>query len=370
MPMFQFQLQRRSVLVCLTLSVVVCAAIGSRSAQAAPTRLVGVACPSASQCTAVNAAGQEVTFNPASPGTPTPITIDSLLTTTYDSLTSIACPSVGQCAAIDAAGQEVTFNPASPGTLTPTTIDHHGAIEPGVSPVNFLVSVACPSSTQCTAVGYNGHEVTFNPASPSTASTMTVGSYQYSYKSVACPSITQCTAIDSYTRRAVTFNPTSPGTVTTIFIDRLSYLGSIACVSITQCTATDLSGYEVTFNPTSHGKPHPIKIDHGCRLSVSCELWSVACPSVGQCTAVDNGGREITFNPTSPGNRTTARIERHSLASVACPLTTRCVAVGASDRPVTFDPANPQRSPARSKTLTPMVTISQGCVLRHSTSRR
>jgi len=38
-----------------------------------------VACPSVSQCTAVGDSGQQVTFNPTAPGTPTPTTIDAYL---------------------------------------------------------------------------------------------------------------------------------------------------------------------------------------------------------------------------------------------------------------------------------------------------
>jgi hypothetical protein len=43
----------------------------------ARNQLQAVACVAANQCTAVDGGGQQVTFNPASPGTPTPTTIDS-----------------------------------------------------------------------------------------------------------------------------------------------------------------------------------------------------------------------------------------------------------------------------------------------------
>src|SRR5450756_2089546 len=61
--------------------------------------LNSIACPTASQCTAVDKAGQEVTFNPASPGSPIPITIDS-----GNHPTSVACPSISQCTAVDKSG--------------------------------------------------------------------------------------------------------------------------------------------------------------------------------------------------------------------------------------------------------------------------
>lgn len=65
-----------------------------------------MACPSTSQCTAVDNSGRQVTFDPTSPGTPRPTTIES-----GNQLDSVACPSTSQCAAVDRAGNEVTFDP-------------------------------------------------------------------------------------------------------------------------------------------------------------------------------------------------------------------------------------------------------------------
>ena len=71
--------------------------------------LTGLACPSASQCTAVDEAGQQVTFDPAAPGAPSPTTIDA-----GNALTGVACPSPRRCGAVDEAGQETTFDPTAP----------------------------------------------------------------------------------------------------------------------------------------------------------------------------------------------------------------------------------------------------------------
>ena len=196
--------------------------------------LHSVACPSSRQCTAVDDAGNEVTFNPASPGSPTPhqiaatrcrqwrarraasappstapgirsrstrprraprpradrrgqhptrrrVPVEQPMHRRRDrrqrghlrpdllcdpdphpdrrqlGLNGVACPSTTQCTAVDANGQQVTFNPNSPGTPTPTTID-----------VSDLIGVACPSAVQCTAVDGFGKAVTFNPTSPGT----------------------------------------------------------------------------------------------------------------------------------------------------------------------------------------------------------
>ena len=115
--------------------------------------LSGVACPSATRCTAVDQSGQQVTFNPASPGTPAPTAID------VHNLDGVACPTATQCTAVDVSGRQVTFDPASPGTPTPTTIDT----------TNSLTAVACPSATQCTAVDQHraaGHVQSGQPGHP------------------------------------------------------------------------------------------------------------------------------------------------------------------------------------------------------------
>ena len=70
-----------------------------------------IACPSAHQCTAVDADGQEVTFDPTSPGTPTPISVGGA----FSMPAAVACPSTGQCTFVGAGG-EVTFDPTSPST--------------------------------------------------------------------------------------------------------------------------------------------------------------------------------------------------------------------------------------------------------------
>ena len=138
--------------------------------------LTGVACPSVRQCTAVGGM-DEVTFNPASPGSPTLTAIAP-----GASLNSVACPSVSQCTAVDTNGREVTFNPLSPGIPAPVVID----------PGNALYSLACPSVSQCTAIDGAGREVMFNPAAPGTptATPTTIGS-DNDRKSIACPSVTK-----------------------------------------------------------------------------------------------------------------------------------------------------------------------------------
>jgi hypothetical protein len=104
---------------------------------------VAVACPSTSQCTAVDYDGNEVTFDPASPGTPSPTSIDAVA-----SFEAVACPSTSQCTALDDVGYQVTFDPASPGTPTRTVLaetNEYGGED--------LTAVACPAVALCVVVG-------------------------------------------------------------------------------------------------------------------------------------------------------------------------------------------------------------------------
>jgi hypothetical protein len=269
-----------------------------------------LACPSGTQCTAAQDGGKQVTFNPRSPGTPAPATIDA-----GNGVFALACPSSTQCTAVDAHGQEVTFNPSSPGTPTPAAIDSG----------NVLHGVACPSSTQCTAVDYyNGQELTFNPISPGTPAPTTIDSGSF-LTSIACPAGTQCTAVDS-NGQEVTFNPGSPGTPAPGTVDAGNYLYAVACPSSTQCTAVDDNGQEVTFNPGSPGTPAPVTIDSNSRF-----LFALACPTGTQCTAVDIAADAVTFDPSSPGAGTLEPLVGAStLTGVSCSSETLCVAVDGS----------------------------------------
>ncbi len=231
----------------------------------------GVACPSATQCTAVDAAGSEVTFNPQSPGTHSDVAIDTFLT-------SVACVSVTQCTAVDGSGREVTFNPQSPGTPTPVTIDSSRA---------NMIGVACPSATQCTAVEYSGlgGEVTFNPHSPGTPTPVTIDS-GHNLMGVACPSVTQCTTVDlgSTGGRALTFNPQAPAPPAPVTVDSGAWISGVACASANACVAVDASGNVGDGNPTSASAWTLQPIDGGGSLT------AVSCPVAAVCVAVNQSG--------------------------------------------------------------------------------
>jgi hypothetical protein len=95
-----------------------------------------------SQCIAVDNDGQELTFDPASPGTATSTTIDGA-----NALNGVACMSASDCVAADGAGRAIQGDPNS-GIWT---------VEP-ILGANAFHSVSC-SSSQCVAVDAAGDVV-------------------------------------------------------------------------------------------------------------------------------------------------------------------------------------------------------------------
>ncbi len=276
-----------------------------------------VACPTMSQCTAVDNQGEQVTFDPNAPGDPMSTTIDAGY-----ALSGIDCPSKSQCTAVDNEGREVTFDPAAPSAAHVTMVSD-----------TSLSSIACPSTSECVAVGNpTDSVVTFDPGNPQT--TLVAGlDPSNGLVAVACPSLTQCTAIDSLGRE-VTFDPAAPGSAgppTTLAAG--SRLQGVACPSTSQCTAVDNTGRQVTFNPTALGSP-TYRV-----LAAGTWLWGVACPADSQCTAIGESG-ETTFNPTEPSSQMIGGPPAGSRGGVACPSTAQCTAVVGSEE-VTFNPEQP-----------------------------
>jgi hypothetical protein len=252
------------------------------------TFLSGIACPSQTECVAIDDFAGEITFNPQSPGSAVRARVDGIdFEQDYLELKGVACPSITQCTVVDEQGNEVTFNPQSPGTPTPTTID-------GVA---IIDSIACPALTECTALDYNGNELTFNPESPGTpAATSLAG--EGVLTNLACPSTTECVTIENTNGDEVLFNPAAPASVTRapVIGSGEGYTVSIACPSTTECVGTNYTSADVSvFNPTAPVLTPIIPIPG----PVDTNLLDVpACPSINQCTGVYKS-YETTFDLVS-----------------------------------------------------------------------
>jgi hypothetical protein len=105
---------------------------------------------------------------------------------TGNGLMSVACPSRGQCTAITSDGREVTFDPVSPGRPLSVKINERGQAN----------AVSCPSAGECTAVDDGTGETVFDPISSGGAITTPIGSAAVGdVTAVACPAAGQCTAV-------------------------------------------------------------------------------------------------------------------------------------------------------------------------------
>lgn len=254
----------------------------TQTAQITPAALAGegtniIACPSDTLCVEEGRTypGEVLVFDPAAPQHVTRTTIES----SGFSSTIIACPSVSQCTAMfdaDLGVQEVTFDPRAP--TTPTS----ALIAPRNSAARAL---ACPSTTQCTVDMAGGGIVTFNPRSPGTVTTGTIGAFAEAgfFSTIACPSATECIATDGESQIA-TFNPQQPTTARVLTIDPSQDLSSIACATTALCVAVGASGQAFAGDPAT-GRPWT-----ATRVPGATALGAVSCPAAWLCLATDSVG--------------------------------------------------------------------------------
>jgi hypothetical protein len=287
-----------------------------RAVRVAPREMLAISCPSVRQCTAVGDSGLALTFDPRAPAQRRDRTIDA-----FHSLFGVACVSPEQCTVSANPGRVLTYAPAAPGRVTsrlllPNTdystvacaTRHRCVAIAGSREVTFdplvprrlirgdlpsgnVSRVACPSATQCTAVDFNGSEVTFDPRFPRSPRPA-VELDPYDLSSVSCPSVRQCTAIGGTSSDAITFDPRAPGAATATAVDANSQVGpkDVSCPSRGQCTLVDGDGREITFDPLSPGHPRPLKIP------IVADVMAIACPSIRQCTVIGRRS-ELTFTP-------------------------------------------------------------------------
>jgi hypothetical protein len=163
--------------------------------------LVRVACPSRTQCTAIDNDGTMLTFSPltgrryAAAKIDPAVGLDAPSGDSNDELDGIACPSIRRCVAVDTLGNAVVFNPTSRRSLKAKLID------PGES----LSAVACPGEGECVAVDSGGRALVGDPRGNrwtvdriATASTLLA---------VACVSQNECVAVDDAGNAYRSFKP-------------------------------------------------------------------------------------------------------------------------------------------------------------------
>lgn len=306
-------------------------------AGAAKAPLEGLACPSTTQCSAVDFYGGVVTFNPHAAHVVNPITVDHDGPAALNAY-FISCPTTAQCTVFDEDGGETTFNPRRPGKPRRVIVDKRSTPQEGV----------CLTASECVLVDNLGRVVTFSPSSPAHPRRVLLDSALGAQLTVSCPSTSQCSTITEF-EKVLTFNPQAPALATPNPIDystpeSATGLIGLSCPSLSECVATDLHGRELTFNPQSVGSPTPVAVTSGN------PMYALNCISTTTCLAT-NEGALVTFDPTTPGHVTSTQLAtpRQGLGQIACPSATQCSVIGRPTREFTFNPNAP--SPARGATV-------------------
>jgi hypothetical protein len=231
-----------------------------------------------------------LTFDPAAPGRPTPTTIAT------SQLYAVACPSITQCTAVDNAGEEVTFDPRSRGRSAPSVIDHG----------HLLFSVACPKTHQCTVVDNSGRELTFDPKAPHVARPKAVDGRR-SLDVVACPSAVQCTAVEEFgSGGEVTFDPAVPSHRMRVIADRGQYVFGLACPTVSDCVTLSWKWNESSRSYSTdavEGNPRQSRRWTVEPMPGASPLITVACSSVTQCVAADDQGDVYVGTPATKRTR-------------------------------------------------------------------
>jgi hypothetical protein len=345
------------------------------------TGLDSVACPSASRCVAVgdyyNSSGLQgwlVTGSGSSwRATKAPLPADA---GAGGDLSSVACPSPSRCVAVGSyavsgdTGQGLLVT-GSGSSWKATRAPLPAGANASAYPYPGLISVACPSVSECVAVGeyvdssgnQQGWLVTGSGSSwKATKAPLPAGAGTGSgalLDSVACPSASQCVAVGQYYNSSGNYQGlllTGLGTSWTAAEapllphggrDSGANLNSVVCPSASQCVAAGgsgnaqgllVTGLQTSWKATK--APLPANAD----VSGGAYLYSVVCPSASQCTAAgfffnaSNNNEQEGLLVTGTGSSWTAAAEPPPdgaypdwptyLNSVACTTTLKCAAVG------------------------------------------
>jgi hypothetical protein len=202
--------------------------------------LIGVSCPTASFCVAVDTNGESFIYSGTTWTGPVPVNLG-------DALNEISCPATNFCMAVDSSGLSYTYN---------------GSKWVGLVSNGAFHAVSCPSANYCTSVGKGGYSV-FKGRAWSEGSALP-GAYGLS--SVSCPDADFCVAIDN-AAGTYTFNgtrwsardlldslPTPPGSQSAVSCATRSFCMAVDMDSFTTYgTASSLTPSSTTSVPAAQG---------------------------------------------------------------------------------------------------------------------
>ncbi len=321
----------------------------SACSQGCRTQLTSVTCTSATSCVAVGSyevPGQssgglalfdglvETLSGTTWTATEAPLPAGAASNQTAFVLWSVACVSASSCLAVgqyqDSSGNQQGLVETLSGTTWTAT---EAALPAGAaaSQTADLVSVVCPSTSSCVAVGFYADssgssqgllETLSGTTWTATEAPVTTAHSQADLVSVACASASSCAAAGEYrdssgnrqglldTLSGTTWTATEAPVPAGAFVDPNANLVSVACPSATSCVAvgayTSSSGgaeglLETLSGTTWTATEAPLPPG----ASQTAGPVSVACPSVSSCVAVgyytDSSGNIEGLLLTGPG---------------------------------------------------------------------
>jgi photosystem II stability/assembly factor-like uncharacterized protein len=298
--------------------------------------LTAVDCGSASACTAVGTNGLTGAILGTTNGgrtwarEPVPSTLPA---TTR--LVAVACPSASVCETV---GFGFNGTPVALGTANggKTWVDQTKRLPSGAG---TFAGVSCPSTSVCEAVGSQaGLGFIIRTANAGKTWTFQFLNFQATaVNGISCVSATVCTALGQNGDETIVLQTTNGGKAwTSKTITTVEFPKGIACATATVCEVTgfrfsiarqdDVAVIAGTTNgwKTSARQTVP---------SAVTELFDVACPAKGQCAAVGNAGRagSVVLGTSNGGSTWSAQpvgSRVNTLSGVSCLSVRLCAAAG------------------------------------------
>ncbi len=256
------------------------------------------------------------------------------------------CIGVGNVAARGNSGAAVSLNPATGGLSSGQSVHLLGSS-------GFLNGVACPSSSDCLAVGETPNQTkgVAVPLNPNTAA-MRSGEELHtisgiSMSAVACTSSDQCLGVghsSTGSGAVVALSPATGAIVSGRTVQAIPGTGGlglegVACPSANVCVAVGensgrSAGIVVALNPATGAVQHGESVQNVTHKGV---LFDLACPSTTVCLAVGWGaGQPSVAVPIDPATGALLKgqsdrsisVRAAMLTAVSCPSVSLCLAVG------------------------------------------
>lgn len=357
---------RITLLVAVTacaLSVVDAAGAASVSAHSASssgnsgpsTETAHLACPSTSECLAIDAAGKMfASTNPSKNSRWTATSIPKGY-----SVSAVACASASVCVAIDNAGDVLTSSRPAGGSWQ-------------VGHVAPLADVTCPSANLCVGVGGRAVAVSTDPragasswrvypdvdqvAGPECGKYAPGEGCDASLTHVSCPSATFCAAVDDWGWVVQSKNPSggaadwsAKGEATGPALTSMSCVSGTVCVGVcpvgvgllgSSCPGASYDAGDVV--TMSSGAT-----EHAATITATA-MTNVWCPR-GMCFASDQSGDLMASASPEQGSSTWHLADAdtvqgggyNAIQGVSCPTSSECLAVDHSGDVIAATPTGP-----------------------------